>query len=647
MKKKNDVVYKMNCEYASQSEDMRFVPLGYINKTVCGCGLTTLALESPENCIITVPTIELVRNKVAQYPNERYGHSVFGVYGRVSRAEMLDYIERCRREGCFYKIITTYDSLRKCEDFIEGAHLIIDESDMIIREAWMKSSFFPSNVKIDEYYSRLLKIKPEEDENILLYLLRVAEQHKDNVSFISSTPLPVEYLPEWVGKLDQVRFEWLNTVSVHPILFKNSNPVAAMEQAVIKPLRDNSGPAVIRDNDGNTVASFSKAIIFMNSVAHIITACKNMQLPKEDVAIICGDSLRNSIKIRGYNRLEDPRKLPKFTFVTSSGFQGIDLFDKDAMNVVVSISNRHAVRNFTLINLMYDLRQATSRQRDKKNPNFNKYLLFYNQNNFSISDEELEDIKARTIKLVEDGNSVLNEFREKQDERYASSAMLFYTGELFHRYSAWNVASQEWRRNDLLIRGDYEFIRQTRDQYKKGFKLTSMINSDEGADRAEPIEIKFVIERRKSDVSYYQIYRKSAAFFADYEKLHGRGFDFDSSFEEYYAIFSEEELASENFKVIDECLKAFHKMYLDKSTAQRILRSRWSGRPLHVIEVQSRFKAGNSYTKDYVKKTLSETVNEDGYKPRLEHLSECGIKYREKTTNGRRLIEIVSIGEPG
>lgn len=637
--KQNNVEIKMNCEYASQSKDMQFVPLGYINKTVCGCGLTTLAIESCENCIITVPTIELVKNKVSQYPNDRYPHNVYGVYGKINTVELDKYVAECRKSGRHYKILTTYDSLYKCEKYIDGAHLIIDESDMIIREAWIKSSFLPSEIKPEDYNVKLFKTNPEQEENILLYLLRIAEQYKDNVSFISSTPLPVEFLPEWVSELDQVRIEWLNTINVYPILFKNQQPVAAMEQIVVKPLRDGSEPVTINDDNGNKVATFSKAIIFMNSVSHIVSVCKDMQLKMEDVAIICGDSLKNSIKIRGYNRLQDPRKLPKFTFVTSSGFQGIDLFDKEAINVVVSISNKYALRNYTLINLMYDLRQATSRQRDKSNPNFDKYLFFYNQNNFAITDEELDDIQSRTINLIDAGNSTLNDYREQQDERYAPVAILFYNSEIFHRYSAWNANTQKWMRNDLLIKGDYEFIRQTRDQYKKGFRLTSMFHESDHKNNS-PVEIRVVIERQKSDISYYQIYRKSMAFFENYEALTGKRFNYDKEYEEFYSIFSEVELECENFKIIDDCLRKLNKIYTQKATALSVLKSCYSGNPLHAAEVQGQLIVGQKYTKKYIKDLLSEAVNDPNYTPKIEHLSECGVKFREVTVKGRRLISI-------
>lgn len=70
-------IQKYDAEYASEVMDS--IPIGYVDKTICGCGLTTVALENPENIIIAVPTIGLMQNKIEQYPNKRCDYNVLGV----------------------------------------------------------------------------------------------------------------------------------------------------------------------------------------------------------------------------------------------------------------------------------------------------------------------------------------------------------------------------------------------------------------------------------------------------------------------------------------------------------------------------------------------------------------------------------------
>ena len=50
-------------EFAGLDPQFKEIPNGYVNKTVCGCGLTSVALENDLDTIIAVPTIYLAINK--------------------------------------------------------------------------------------------------------------------------------------------------------------------------------------------------------------------------------------------------------------------------------------------------------------------------------------------------------------------------------------------------------------------------------------------------------------------------------------------------------------------------------------------------------------------------------------------------------
>ncbi len=47
------------------------LPVGILNKKKTGCGATSVALENNENTIVCCPTVQLIKNKVSQYPNKR------------------------------------------------------------------------------------------------------------------------------------------------------------------------------------------------------------------------------------------------------------------------------------------------------------------------------------------------------------------------------------------------------------------------------------------------------------------------------------------------------------------------------------------------------------------------------------------------
>ena len=313
--------FDASCQYAGDNDEFKVIPAGYINKTICGCGLTSVAIESDENCIIAVPNVALVVNKVGQYYNkqnqgnplapskvrQRFSGEVFGVTEGVEKEDIEKYVKRVKKAGTPIKIMVTYDSLHKCELFLNECHLIIDESDKLVGYQAMKAT---SKKATDDY-----------DAISRLYMF--AERYKDTVSFISATPIEVSFLPEFVSHLQQIELQWTNVTQITPITLKRQHPYTALQNEVINPIQKN-GSVTLGDR------TFSKVIVFINSVETITKIARECMIPSEDMAILCGDNSRNALKIRGYNALHTYNNLPKFTFITSSGFQGIDLEDEEA-----------------------------------------------------------------------------------------------------------------------------------------------------------------------------------------------------------------------------------------------------------------------------------------------------------------------------
>ena len=81
------------------------------------------------------------------------------------------------------------------------------------------------------------------------------------------------------------------------------------------------------------------------------------------------------------------------------------------MNIVVS----NTTKEHQMINLLTDLKQATSRQRNKSNPNYNRFIYIYNQNNFEKSESELLRIVEESKRQVKDNCQLLNELKASGD----------------------------------------------------------------------------------------------------------------------------------------------------------------------------------------------------------------------------------------
>ncbi len=573
-----EIIY-FETEFAGQNKDFKIIPNGYIDKTICGCGLTSVALENECNTIVAVPNVALVINKVSQYPNDRFKGEVFGVYGGITEDEINNYLKRAK----VIKIMVTYDSLFKVQHLIKDCRLIIDESDQLLKHIKLK-------VKGTKY-------------NVYNYLMEQAEKYKDRVSFISATPTPLEYMPEWVSDLPQIKLVFSNTIKLKPVLMKRAFPFRALKDEVLRPLKDLQEITI-----GNR--TFKKVIVFINSVENIIKVVKDCNINREDVAILCADNTRNDVKIRGYNRIEKHDKLPKFTFITSSGFQGIDLIDDSAINIVVS----NTTKDHYMINLLTDLKQATSRQRNKQNPNYDTFIYIYNQSTFEKTENELLSIIEENRKQINDNCKLLNELSERNDNKYQTTLKTFKDSQLFNTYSL--EENGKHFINEMVFNADKYFILETRKQFTKGFNVIGAFND-------KPIIID--APKIRSPFSYESILEK-------YQK----------SLTDENVIFTDDEKATENYFVIDNYYKQYRKFSNNSSYAKKMLKAVGDVWLQIYYEVRNTLKA-DRYKKTDLMKILNTIYNKHDIKRKAKEtdLNEFNITYEKKKVKGYYFIDVL------
>lgn len=605
------IVLSFSCNYAGEDSDFRVIPAGYINKTVCGCGLTSVAIESSENCIIAVPNVCLVVNKVSQYfncqlvggcvGNGRFSGEVFGVYGNVTSRDVDNYVSRVRRAGSPIKILATYDSLWKCEQYLRTdgcmdsnlCHLIVDECDKLLGYVSLKVS----------------SKRNGDDKDAITYLLGLAERCKCSVSFISATPVDVSYLPEWVKSIAQIELRWSNVAKITPITMKRSYPFRALCDEVIMPIKK-EGYVSLGDR------SFGKVIVFINSVGKILDIIKDCGLGSDECGVICGDTVSNDFRLRGYNRIVDCNNLPRYTFVTSSGFQGIDLVDREAMNVVVSCTRKV----YQMVDINTDLIQATSRQRDRCNPNFDRFVFIYNQNVFEKSEEELVSELNKVYDRINDNCNTLSGMA-KCCREYESAVATFNQSVDFCRYTY--KEDGVYVLNSLVFNAEKYQILETRKWYSEGFNFVSNISSG-----VVPIVVE--CSRKSRLFSYNSILQKYKG------SIDTKG-DVDLS------VFSVEELSSGNFKIVDDYYK-FYGSFSDNSYhAKNKLKCVGNVDSQFKCDVQHLFFPGR-YTLSEIKGKLNEVYRSYGMKRKAKDydLEEFGYEYKRVRPHGYVFIQIIN-----
>jgi len=528
---------KLNVEYATQA--LNEIPAGYIDKTVCGCGMTSVALENNLDTILLVPNIELATNKAAQYPNERSNKILLPVWGNTTEEDIKNYVNSVS----VLKIVCVYDSLRKVEHLLERSRLIIDESQELLTLS-----------------------RNAERARSISYVFETARYFTHKLSFISSTPTPLEYMPSWVSEIPQIKYEWENSRKAIPIIYKHSQPYRALNHDILAPLNENRTVTI----SGNT---FSKVIVFMNTVDQIAKIISDINIEKEKCAVICGDNIRNDLKIKGIPRLNDPRNLPVFTFITASGFKGIDLYDKDAMTVVVS----NTQKKWQMVDILTDLKQAVSRQRDKTNSTFGSYIYIYNQSEFEKSEEQLlvklEQVRHKVENAVSlweyaNSNDLLDGWTSDKDIQAYTH---FVDGKL--------------EMNKMAFSADRYFILELRRQYTKGFDICVKFD--------EPTSI----EARKlpTDITYAQM--------ANYFNVNHTGGNID------WGPYSHK---TDWIDTIESCFKLYGKAWENISYSKKMIS--FYGNPFAQLQVQimGRLKEGNTYSRKHIVSVLSQVYNQAG-----------------------------------
>ena len=590
--------WKINTEFLGEDERFRKLPIGYVNKDVCGCGATSIVLRNNINAIIAVPTISLIKNKVQQQRIDQ--PKIIGVTGATTdndiEALVFDQLAKNRP----IKIMVTFDSLHRVEKYIEfktpnsdePTQLIIDEADQLLSIIELKAK---AKAKKSDYLQM----------NACNSTFNIARKYKDQVTFITASNPVMTLYPEWITEeLTYHKFEFSNKEVITPILYKRDAPVISLINEIIVPII-NKGYVKIGK------LKVEKIIVFFNNVSRSINIIEELGI-KKDSGMICGDNRITDLNKAGIKQIRDYSKLPKYTFVTSAGFQGIDIYDEKTINVVVS----NASKTYQALDLDTDLKQAISRQRIKYNKNFKYYVFIYNE-----TKTELDPEKER-IKLEQQYNTVAEYIDLYNDNKKKGKSCEFLL----------KMAKD----NDLfkaVVSKDENGYLDIDTQYYKyiySAKIKNAIDYAEGNIKVVKGSTAIVVDKPDEPVStlaydyIYKIYKKST-----------------KSNEE--PKYSPAQLKSPAYKIIDTLYKETGKLYKSKQYAERKLENLKIVKGADINEdVRSAFITNREYTRAEVVSKLKGVYKSYGLdkKPSFRDLHNFGIEFEECTKDRKRAVRI-------
>lgn len=314
-----------NCKFLS--DYINELPSHYlINKGVTGCGGTTLELNSQRNSIILCPTKNLVRSKTENT-------SYFGVTGKVTKNDIKDYL--LRTEG-YKKIVATYDALEKLMEIIPNYRnyfLLIDEYHLLFNDYSFRS-------------------------DAILFVLNNFQKFKD-WAFLTATPLNPEFILEELKDINQIVYEWENSVPVN-ITIKDTYFVQRELLSLLDTYKDRNFH------------------IFLNSVSTIYKITE--KLPLNEYRVVCSEN--SKAKIKGFSKITSPVK--KYNFYTSCAFEGTDIYDPNGYCIIVSDTNIST----TVLDISTKIRQVCGRLRDSKYKDEITLILNTNKHRYAGTTKE-------------------------------------------------------------------------------------------------------------------------------------------------------------------------------------------------------------------------------------------------------------------
>ena len=378
-----------------------------LNKTVTGCGGTSLFLNSSIDVVIISPRLQALKDKHEQHPDTFLFHSPYTNNGKraddIKRlmSELNNYISFCGSTPFtnkkYAKVLVTLDSCDKVIDVLKKNAAInkflfvVDEFQCLMGDATFKGTT---------------------DMNFLIRL----DCEAKNICYLSATPIPdmyLDFVPQFKG-LPYIKLEWdpdvLEEPNVMEIQMKKDESAEKICGRLIKDFRKN-GYFERKIVNGQVVYS-TEACIFLNEVRSIINIIVKNNLKPDEVTILCSDGkvsgLPKGFKAGGLCTDKYNPRNKTFTFCTKASFEGVDFYSTNAMTFVFI----NAGKEWQTLDIMLDIPQILGRQRLDINPFRHDAVIYYKTKPNCMTTAEF---KAQQKAMELETKRFINEFNNAPD----------------------------------------------------------------------------------------------------------------------------------------------------------------------------------------------------------------------------------------
>jgi hypothetical protein len=358
--------------------------------------------------------------------------------------EVGRYIRDRRLQGKPYKFLVTYDSfrllkeaLKRLGEFNEQTQVVIDEFQSIFVD-----SRFKSQTEV-EFINTLQGIQ--------------------RICYMSATPMMGEYLamiPEFSG-LPYFELDWVKEdpgrIQKPKLKIRIVESIFEPAKKIVNDYREGRFETTcVRDKETGQLKTIEsrEAMIYVNSVANIISIIDKTGLKPEEVNILCANTIGNASKIQkklgkkytiGKVPLKnEPRKM--FTLCTRTVYLGADFYSDNARTFILSDANIECLA----VDISLDLPQIMGRQRLEENPWKNSAEFYYKnlKKNGKITKEEFDAILEEKIKVTESILRGWNDVKMNYDRHNYAVVLLGHT--VAYNYESDYVVVNKHAGNDLM-----------------------------------------------------------------------------------------------------------------------------------------------------------------------------------------------------
>lgn len=567
-----------------------------LNKTLTGCGGTSLFLNSGLMVVIISPRTQVLKNKHKQYPDSFLFHiPQCGDRPSAIKQKMEDlnsYLHLHYGLSPFgqqppppAKILVTLDSVGKVLSVLESCS-IIDKFLFVVDEfqCLMGDAIFKGTV----------------DMNFLVNI----DNRARRICYLSATPIPeiyLDYIPQ-LANLPYYKLQWDPAVIEEPTLKvrqmkKGENAVKLCTELIQK--YRNNGYFERKIIQGNVVYS-REACIFLNELKSIIRIIEKNNLLPEEVTILCSESKSSELP-KGFTigGLCTDRNKPinkTFTFCTKASFEGVDLYSTNASTYIFIDGGKE----WLSLDVAIDLSQILGRQRLDSNPFRHDATLYYKTVPNPVTEVEFRQKQSEMEQTTKERLDMYYASQEKSKKWLVDLHLKILPEEKF--VSDYVDVIQENGQstlgfNYLVMAAKWNQWYQRRYYYSNSHQLISGIQSALGIGR-KPVEVRDFesLYNNASDKDKLAGYADFRNKYSQYDEWIYQNPFIDLRFHQWYATFGYSTLLEQNFQ--EDKVEMLYDEYCLKDQIKTVC--------MNVFEV------GKYYSKKEVKSILQQIYYQSG-----------------------------------